>query len=42
MRKHIAAEFITLDWLMADPLDEMPWLLENINEELGWEIGGQV
>ena len=41
MRKVIAAELITLDWLVSEPINEMTWLLESINEELGWEIREQ-
>ena len=35
MRKIIATEFYTLDGLMSDPKDQMDWVLDNFDPELG-------
>jgi len=35
MRKIIATEFYTLDGLMSDPKDQMDWVLNNFDPELG-------
>lgn len=35
MRKIIATEFYTLDGIMSDPKDEMKWVQDNFNEEIG-------
>lgn len=41
MRKVIVSEFMTLDGLMADPANEMKWVLDTFNEEMGREIADQ-
>ncbi len=41
MRKVIVSEFLTLDGMMSDPKDEMEWVLNTFNEEMGQEIRAQ-
>ncbi len=41
MRKVIAATFVTLDGFMVGPNEEMDWVLDNFNEEMGKEISDQ-
>lgn len=35
MRKIIAAEFLSVDGFMSDPNDEMKWVIDDFNEEVG-------
>jgi dihydrofolate reductase len=35
MRKLIATEFYTLDGMMSDPKDEMDWVTNTFNDEMG-------
>jgi dihydrofolate reductase len=41
LRKVIATEFVTLDGFMSDPEDEMRWVLDIFDEEMGEEIKSQ-